>query len=398
MENLGQPILDLWDPYMHLTDWNYSNLDDADLTGFFSQPYKHRILIKHGLITPDEKVLCSEMEFRRFKRYVKIVEESWEKLFVQKQKQSLKEFMLKVLRGEVPDGVTVYDMKKWLINNERKTFRKMYIHFMKWSDPQSAELAWELNQQFQLEALEKEVIRELRLEGHDQRHLEDLRRSGSSRPLLMTTVSSILSYYERNSESAEEASSLVITGENLHNLTRRVTSLVGEIKESLVPVLPALLHCTASVGTDELSQCTIDGSDSTSLAQLISENCETVLRVVEISTIKIIMETFRVSRSSPEPARVLQEFYSVLSTHPQRQFLLWLRSSIIETVMGQLFFPQKVIDVRDAGSLGKTEVSTPAMPKMESTPVGSKHNKVKKVHGFFRRAWQALKKTFCFGK
>ncbi|XP_076840839.1 uncharacterized protein LOC143485334 [Brachyhypopomus gauderio] len=293
---------------MHLTDWNYSNLDDAHMTGFFSQPYKQRILIKHGLITPDEK------------------------------KQSLKEFMLK---------------------------------------------AWELNQQFQLEALEKEVIRELYLEGHDQRHLEDLSRSGSSRPLPITTVSSILSYYESNSESDEEASSLVITGENLHNLTRRVTSLVGEIKESLVPVLPALLHSTTSG---------------------ILENRETALRVVEIITIKIIMETFRVSRSSPEPASVLHQFYSVTSTHPQRQFLLWLRSSIMEIVMG-LLFPQEVIDVRDAaraehpaGSLGTTEASTPAMPKMESTPVGSKPKKAKKVHGFFRRAWQAVKKTFCFGK
>ncbi|XP_076853519.1 uncharacterized protein LOC143508769 [Brachyhypopomus gauderio] len=427
--------------------------------------------------------------------------------------------MLQGLRGELPEHVTISDTKQWLVYKGKNTFKTMYQKFMKWSDPQCAELVWELSHRFQLEELEKKIIRELRLEGQGQEQLENLSRFLSrARPVLS------ISSNERNNTSAEDD----MTVENLHNLIKKTTtSLTREVKENLASVMLEVLHeecstpcsrtdsssdfipvsskedvdqiaeepivtavsCQDSVspvisGTASkeyrssvllnavglsghssgyslgsgakraLSKTKVDCSnqESSSAVKLISNppsessdspssakldnNNEIVLRVVDITVTKMMMETFRLHSSSPELATLIQDFVSVVSSHPQHEFILWLRSAVVETVMEQ-FFETEVTDVGDATggesladtvvAIGETATEMPKMeetptvtdvgdatggesledtvvaigenatemPKMEETPAGSRPKKVKRVRAFFRRAWQAVKRTFC---
>ncbi|XP_072548681.1 uncharacterized protein [Salminus brasiliensis] len=63
------PEFDLSDPYMNVTHGTYSSLHDPHLKKFFSRPEKKTHLIKKGLITEDDKVLCSRKEFRQYTDY-----------------------------------------------------------------------------------------------------------------------------------------------------------------------------------------------------------------------------------------------------------------------------------------------------------------------------------------
>ncbi|XP_053095855.1 uncharacterized protein LOC117599095 [Pangasianodon hypophthalmus] len=155
----------LTDTNMQLMNVQYNNLHDPHLKHFFHQPDKKKHLKKLGLITKDDKVLCSLKEFRQYMRYRKAVQMSWEKHFLQEQKQLLKKFMKLKLKGRIPENISTSDMRDWLIRKGKKTFRKVYVQNSKPGSNQNYDqVMWEVSQRLQLEKLEKEVMRELRLE------------------------------------------------------------------------------------------------------------------------------------------------------------------------------------------------------------------------------------------
>ncbi|KAK3560571.1 hypothetical protein QTP86_010900 [Hemibagrus guttatus] len=114
----------LADPNTKLMDMQYNNLHDPHLKHFFNWRGKKQRLKKLGLITNDNKVLCTLKEFREYMRYRETFNLSCEKHLLEEQKQLLKKFMMLKQKGEIPD-ISISDMNDWLIRKGMDTFRKM---------------------------------------------------------------------------------------------------------------------------------------------------------------------------------------------------------------------------------------------------------------------------------
>ncbi|KAK3506045.1 hypothetical protein QTP70_018120 [Hemibagrus guttatus] len=153
----------LADPNTKLMDMQYNNLHDPHLKHFFNWRGKKQRLKKLGLITNDNKVLCTLKEFREYMRYRETFNLSCEKHLLEEQKQLLKKFMMLKQKGEIPD-ISISDMNDWLIRKGMDTFRKMYRQNIKPDNPYHDEMLWKIRQRLQLEKMEKEVMRELRPE------------------------------------------------------------------------------------------------------------------------------------------------------------------------------------------------------------------------------------------
>ncbi|TSK67160.1 Fibrous sheath-interacting protein 2 [Bagarius yarrelli] len=161
------------DPTIKLLNLQYNSLHDPHLRHFFQQPGRKRHLKKLGLITQDNKVLCTLKEFREYMGYRNAVQMSWENHLLDEQKMFLRQFMIMKLKGQIPDIIGMSDMREWLIQRGMKTFKKMYKRNGK---PRAIanydKLLWKVKQSLQLEKLEKEVIRELRVERRLQQKTE----------------------------------------------------------------------------------------------------------------------------------------------------------------------------------------------------------------------------------
>ncbi|XP_062845251.1 uncharacterized protein LOC134303707 [Trichomycterus rosablanca] len=161
-----EPVeFDTSDKDVEVTCGSYNSLHDPHLKKFFNKPKRKEHLFKQGLITQDDQVLCSLKELNRYVRYIQRVQHSWDKLFQQEQKKLLKKFMVLKLDGEVPENISTAHLKDLLIHRGRTTFRKIYKKIItQGSNLNNAEMAWEATQRIQLDELEKEVLRELRIE------------------------------------------------------------------------------------------------------------------------------------------------------------------------------------------------------------------------------------------
>ncbi|XP_062858565.1 uncharacterized protein LOC134320861 [Trichomycterus rosablanca] len=156
---------DTSDKDIEVTCGSYNSLHDPHLKKFFNERKRKELLFKQGLITQDDQVLCSLKELNRYMRYIQRVQLSWNKLFQQEQKKLLKKFMVLKLDGGVPENISTAHLKDWLIHRGRTTFRKIYKKNIKQgSNLNNAEMAWEVTQRIQLDELEKDVLRELRIE------------------------------------------------------------------------------------------------------------------------------------------------------------------------------------------------------------------------------------------
>ncbi|XP_022520607.1 fibrous sheath-interacting protein 2 [Astyanax mexicanus] len=74
---LGQSLspetqdFDLRDPNITRNLWDYNCLHDKHLKKFFKRPEKKKRLVQLGLITPDERVLCSVKQFTNYVEYLR---------------------------------------------------------------------------------------------------------------------------------------------------------------------------------------------------------------------------------------------------------------------------------------------------------------------------------------
>ncbi|GAA6066676.1 fibrous sheath-interacting protein 2-like [Tachysurus ichikawai] len=119
------PDFNLDDPDMKLMSMEYNSLHDPHLKHFFNQRRKKKHLKKLGLITHDNKVLCTLKEFRDYMRYREALHLSCEKFLLEKQTYLLKHFIILKQKGEMPEAFSVSDMIDLLINKGMDTFRKM---------------------------------------------------------------------------------------------------------------------------------------------------------------------------------------------------------------------------------------------------------------------------------
>ncbi|XP_026994653.2 uncharacterized protein LOC113637909 [Tachysurus fulvidraco] len=194
----SSPDFNLDDPDMKLMNMEYNSLHDPHLKLFFNQRGKKQHLKKLGLITHDNKVLCTLKEFRDYMRYREAFHLSCEKYLLEKQKYLLKHFMMLKQKGEMPETISVSDMINWLINKGMGTFRKMYKQNIEaGSNPYYDEVLWKVRQHLQLEKMWKEVVRELRLE----RRFQDRNVRLSKKPLKKPVRTELTSKVDSTSRS-----------------------------------------------------------------------------------------------------------------------------------------------------------------------------------------------------
>ncbi|XP_055771552.1 fibrous sheath-interacting protein 2-like [Salvelinus fontinalis] len=159
------PGFDLLDPNMRVMDVSYNCLHDKHLKSFFRHPERKKRLVKQGLITSNEKVLCTCKEYNRYSSYIKSVQLLWEKQCCALQKNLLKQFLVLQQQGEVPSHISLTDIREWLIAKGRNYFKNTFQSEMEeGKNLHLAELAWDVKRRRRLEELEREVCRELRLE------------------------------------------------------------------------------------------------------------------------------------------------------------------------------------------------------------------------------------------
>ncbi|KAM9568033.1 uncharacterized protein ACWYII_027423 [Salvelinus alpinus] len=159
------PGFDLLDPNMRVIDVSYNCIHDKHLKCFFRHPERKKRLVKQGLITSNEKVLCTCKEYNRYSGYIKSVQLLWEKQCCAQQKNLLKQFLVLQQQGEVPSHNSLTDIREWLIAKGRNYFKNTFQSEMEeGKNLYLAELAWDVKRRLRLEELEREVCRELRLE------------------------------------------------------------------------------------------------------------------------------------------------------------------------------------------------------------------------------------------
>ncbi|XP_071182567.1 serine-rich adhesin for platelets-like isoform X2 [Salvelinus alpinus] len=208
------PGFDLLDPNMRVIDVSYNCLHDKHLKCFFRHPERKKRLVKQGLITSNEKVLCTCKEYNRYSGYIKSVQLLWEKQCCAQQKNLLKQFLVLQQQGEVPSHISLTDIREWLIAKGRNYFKNTFQSEMEeGKNLYLAELAWDVKRRLRLEELEREVCRELRLE---RRTGQPGSQMGDWRPLGMETHTPlVMDSPFRHSTSSMDTLSSQISTENL---------------------------------------------------------------------------------------------------------------------------------------------------------------------------------------
>ncbi|XP_041693049.2 serine-rich adhesin for platelets isoform X1 [Coregonus clupeaformis] len=213
------PGFDLSDPNMRVIDVSYNCLHDKHLKWFFRHPERKKRLVKKGLITSNEKVLCTRKEYNHYSSYIKSVQLLWEKQCCAQQKMLLKQFLVLQQQGEVPSHISLTDIREWLIAKGRNYFKKTFQSEMKeGKNLYLAELAWDVKRRLRLEELEREVCRELHLERRIPWSLigQPGSQMGDWRPLGMETHTPLgMDSPSRHSTSSMDTLSSQILTENL---------------------------------------------------------------------------------------------------------------------------------------------------------------------------------------
>ncbi|KAM9569614.1 uncharacterized protein ACWYII_038373 [Salvelinus alpinus] len=199
---------------MRVIDVSYNCLHDKHLKCFFRHPERKKRLVKQGLITSNEKVLCTCKEYNRYSGYIKSVQLLWEKQCCAQQKNLLKQFLVLQQQGEVLSHISLTDIREWLIAKGRNYFKNTFQSEMEeGKNLYLAELAWDVKRRLRLEELEREVCRELRLE---RRTGQPGSQMGDWRPLGMETHTPlVMDSPFRHSTSSMDTLSSQISTENL---------------------------------------------------------------------------------------------------------------------------------------------------------------------------------------
>nr|XP_015207218.1 PREDICTED: uncharacterized protein LOC107077925 [Lepisosteus oculatus] len=163
----------LTDPNSHQIDSTYNSLHDPNLKQFFNNRNRQRLLVKRGLITPHKKVICTPKEFNQYREYLTTVKLDWEKSYLEQQKELVKQFLILQERNEIPQDVSVCDMREWLLEHGSTMHRdgeraaRMRLQYGKPRDERPlshTQLTWRVKERLMLQELEVEARRELRLE------------------------------------------------------------------------------------------------------------------------------------------------------------------------------------------------------------------------------------------
>ncbi|XP_071223891.1 fibrous sheath-interacting protein 2-like isoform X1 [Salvelinus alpinus] len=210
------PGFDLLDPNMRVIDVDYNCLHDKHLKSFFRHPERKKRLVKQGLITSNEKVLCTCKEYNRYSSYIKSVQLLWEKQCCAQQKNLLKQFLVLQQQWEVPSHISLTDIREWLIAKGRNYFKNTFQSEMEeGKNLHLAELAWDVKRRLRLEELEREVCRELRLERRIRWSVigQPGSQMGDWRPLGMETHTPLVmdSPFKHSTSSMDTLSSQIST-------------------------------------------------------------------------------------------------------------------------------------------------------------------------------------------
>ncbi|XP_069047437.1 proline-rich protein 36-like isoform X2 [Lepisosteus oculatus] len=167
-ERLHQDSADfvLTDPSGRLLHSTYNSLHDPNLKQFFSQRDRQRLLVRQGLLTPQKKVICTTKEFNQYREYLTTVKLDWEKSFLREQKELVRKFLVLQEKKQIPPGITVCHLREWLLDcgSAARIWRGRNGRTENQNTHSYSELAWRERLRQQLQELEVEVHRELRLE------------------------------------------------------------------------------------------------------------------------------------------------------------------------------------------------------------------------------------------
>ncbi|XP_062871670.1 fibrous sheath-interacting protein 2-like isoform X2 [Trichomycterus rosablanca] len=379
------PYFDLSDPNMHVTDTKYNNLHDPHLRKFFDRQRRKK-LVNHGLITKDNKVLCSLKEFNQHQRYRETTMHNWEKNFLQEQKLQMKQFMeQKMTEGalETPSE----EMKVLLMDKARISFRKVCRKFSS-----ADEVAWVKKYKLQLEKMEKEVMRELRLERRfkmDEKEKKanmmeaSVKRSGS--PVFTAAPSSSDEVQIINLADLEVSSSVSPSPSSERDETSVMDMMDQETSEERSSASTS--SETSSLPSDEPA---VSGVSEESVFSDVDRAAGHSLQV--LATI--------LEESSEGEAEDLEDLDLEDLEDLDLEDLEDLDLEDLEDLDLDLDLdldPDLDLDLED---LDLDLESLPEKPKEDQTKVeGTKLKKKKnRMRAFFQRAWRAMKRTFCSKK
>ncbi|XP_062849674.1 uncharacterized protein LOC134311951 [Trichomycterus rosablanca] len=267
MESAG---FDLSDPNMRVTCGSYNSFHDPHLKRFFYRPEKKKQLVKQGLITEDDQVLCSLKDLIRYIKYIENVQLSWHKLFLHEEKHLLKNFLRLKAKGKVAENISSAHFINWLIHRSKSSFRNINKTYPKTRiNPNYAELVWEINQRIWLEKLKKVVLQELCVEHKLQpgqtsssadnqatvNHLDqDSTPPGSLDPLPGSSLVVLPTgnQNQKSCKSTDGAEFVLVMVDDLQSVINgiRTNTVVEEVQENLVPALVEFLKPTPNTYVD----------------------------------------------------------------------------------------------------------------------------------------------------
>ncbi|KAL4657470.1 fibrous sheath-interacting protein 2-like isoform X1 [Arapaima gigas] len=181
---------DITDPNGYrLTSLPYNCLHDPNLKTYMNRKDIHSLLIAHGFITEDDKVICSAKEFNRYKDYLADVQLDWDQKFKMEQKKIVRAFLVLQDQGKIPADTTIADLIERLLQKDSIFIQQQgaprgRVSSSLWRENDylvlklpkikkinnlcssfyEDHMVWKVKERKMLEEVVKEVQRELRLE------------------------------------------------------------------------------------------------------------------------------------------------------------------------------------------------------------------------------------------
>ncbi|XP_078066496.1 fibrous sheath-interacting protein 2-like [Mustelus asterias] len=124
-EKLHQPSseFNLTDPNLHLLKLNYQSLHDPYLNGYYRRKDILKKLKNQGLITENNKIICTLKEFNQYRQYLTSIKIDFERKYAQEQRLLAKQLLCLQDQG-VAQGVNLSDLQEWLSNESKKNISK----------------------------------------------------------------------------------------------------------------------------------------------------------------------------------------------------------------------------------------------------------------------------------
>ncbi|XP_043561175.1 fibrous sheath-interacting protein 2-like [Chiloscyllium plagiosum] len=124
-EKLHQPSCEfnLTDPNLHLLKLNYQSLHDPYLSGYYRRKDILKKLKNQGLITENNKIICTLKEFNQYRQYLTSIKLDFERKYAQEQRLLAKQ-LLNLQDQGFAKGINLSDLQEWLTNESKKNISK----------------------------------------------------------------------------------------------------------------------------------------------------------------------------------------------------------------------------------------------------------------------------------